>query len=364
MRYYSLTNRWVSQLNLADCIALIEQIEKGKKYRSMLEKFYNRYGELDPQGAIARLNESLWKSADTYSTLLSNVLQGWGRKHPAEAWDFFSKLDQNEVLKDHFYRDLAFEVFQAWAARDVETAYNYLLKAEGQYFYRGASGYYFGLPQRVDFHREAAQLEITLKEGRHLCGSSLVINGQEWYNQQELAVRFAGKWAMKDADAATEWLLRVFPGAGQQKNNPEWIANRLGFFVASWSGLYGPNEPDAAIEWTLNQHELLQSTIFQELAIPFIAKNSPVEIFDIVQKIQSVDRQALLLEQLVRSPAHQIHGYYGGVMGIAACVEPDVMESALHQFAFTEQQRQRVSNAIQERRDYEAKQPPPPPSDW
>jgi hypothetical protein len=169
---------------------------------------------------------------------------------------------------------------------------------------------------------------------------------------------------MQDANAATQWWLAVLPGKGAAKSDPDWRANRLGFFVAVWAGIALENEPDAALAWVAKNRELWQKSEFQELVIPELAKYRPVETITLLQSIDSVDRQALLLEEMVRSPEYLNHGAKGSVIDIAALVHPDAMRPLLRHFSLSSEQADKVHKAIIERIDYERKKPSLAPTGW
>ena len=361
-RYWDLTQKWLADLSLSDCIGLIEFCETPRRYHHLLDRLYERYGELDHKSAFDRIDKDSTRHASLKSAQISYVIIGWGRVQPAEAWAYTTDLDKEKVLRENNYRDIASEIFGSWVKLDPDQAHQHLLKTEGDSFYAGSTAYYYGLPQTADFRKEASKMEDAIKNQRYFSGDEINHYGVEWSAQVMSSSQFASSWASVDADAAIAWWLKVSTDSEEMKAHTEWRAYRLGFLVASWVGIHIPYDPDPAIRWLSANLDILQSDEFQKIALPSLAKHRPKETMELIRKIESIDQQAYRVAQLVRSPAPFLGKY--GIYNIAGIVEPDIVESVLDTFSFDVDQRKRVINAIRERRIYEANQPVPPPSDW
>lgn len=361
-RYWDLTQKWLADLSLSDCIGLIEFCETPRRYHHLLDRLYERYGELDHKSAFDRIDKDSTRHASLKSAQISYVIIGWGRVQPAEAWAYTTDLDKEKVLRENNYRDIASEIFGSWVKLDPDQAHQHLLKTEGDSFSAGSAAYYYGLPQTADFRKEASKMEDAIKNQRYFSGDEINHYGVEWSAQVMSSSQFASSWASVDADAAIAWWLKVSTDSEEMKAHTEWRAYRLGFLVASWAGFHIPHDPDPAIRWLSANLDILQSDEFQKIALPSLAKHRPKETMELIRKIESIDQQAYRVAQLVRSPAPFLGKY--GIYNIAGIVEPDIVESVLDTFSFDVDQRKRVINAIRERRIYEANQPVPPPSDW
>jgi hypothetical protein len=361
-RYWNLTQKWLADLSLSDCIGLIEFCETPRRYHNLLDRLYERYGELDHKSAFDRIDKDNTRDASLKSAQISYVIIGWGQVQPAEAWAYTTDLDKEKVLRENNYRDIASEIFGSWVKLDPDQAHQHLLKTEGDSFSAGSAAYYYGLPQTADFRKEASKMEDAIKNQRYFSGNEINHYGVQWSELVMASSQFASSWASVDADAAIAWWLKVSTDSDEMKAHSEWRAYRLGFLVASWAGFHIPHDPDPAIRWLSANLDILQSDEFQRIALPSLAKHRPKETMELIRKIELIDQQASLVAQLVSSPPPFLGKY--GLFQIAAVVEPDIVESVLDTFSFDVDQRKRVINAIRERRNYEANQPVPPPSDW
>jgi hypothetical protein len=137
----------------------------------------------------------------------------------------------------------------------------------------------------------------------------------------------------------------------------------MGSLFICWAGQYEELYPDQALKWAKANPDMLQNRKFIRYAIPSLAKHRPKETIELIRKIHSPSIQAQELANLTRAPVFSGDGKYR-TKDTSDILSPDLAEKALDNFSFNQEQRQLVIDAIRGRREYEAKQPAPSPSDW
>jgi hypothetical protein len=361
-RYYKITGHWISELTLDDCVALIESIEEEKICYDMLDVLYERYGELDHQGAMNRVNEVSKKDEDVTCAKITSVLIGWARVEPEVSWVYFLNLSKEGVLPGLDYTHLARRIFNSWANLDHTVAYQYLIKTERRHFAVAVSSYYYGLSDKADFPKEAEQLEQIMKDVNFRDGSFSNHHDMEWTNKELLPATLVSKWANHDMDAAISWWLKNYDSRQSQLSEEDNHAFRMGVLFVIWAGEY-EFYPDKALQWANANLDVLQNSYFIEFAIPSLAKHRPSETVELIRKILSKKKQAEQLANVTRAPVIVGDGRYRS-QKTSAILSPDLVESLIDSFSFNEAERQQVVDAICGRREYEANQPAPPASEW
>jgi hypothetical protein len=364
MRYYKLRQEWVDALDLSDCIALIDKSEGTQLEGEFREKLYIQYGRLDHQSALQRVEKMVFKDKTMKILLISNITEGWGSVYPEEAWQFFDEKIKSGALLDMKFDRVSQVIFEAWARKNSEEAYQNLMKTKGEYLWSGAIGFYWGLPDTVNFPEEAIRLEEAISAHKFLSGSHWLMNsGREWNSQETLAADFASKWANKDMDAAIQWWLKLDDTKVEDKDIDKRRVYRIGLLFYAWMGYFEEKNPDRIIKWIYANLENLQYSEFRNLVLPLLVIYRPHESLDIVKKIQPVRLQALVLSGLIQSTEHLNREERFNRRG-STILFTDLAEKALATLNYDNEASQWVRDAISKRREFERTKPQPAPSDW
>lgn len=365
-RYYTLTQKWIGSLSRSDCVALIDLAEIDRSRDVLRQELYQRYGELDPQGAWLRISKCQ-EGDGMKHYLTTSMLQGWGKSQPVEAWNYlmgFNEEDGYSRLSNGGTPEFAArEIMEAWAGKDAPSAYASLLKAPRALFMHASCGYYYGLSDSVDFEFESRQLEALLDpvNGLKNLSSGWVSPGDP--PEHRLPIALGTKWANRDPEAANVWWLKIDKNVESWTDKEEWKTYRTAQFVNEWAGVYVEQSPERALEWVNSHPELLQQLHFQEVALPAFARWLPEKAIDLIRRIAPPERQAAQLRRLTRAPVFSGADQYRRKEP-SAILPPDLVERSIGKFTFTDEERRMVTEAIKGRLEYEANQPVLPPSGW
>lgn len=107
----------------------------------------------------------------------------------------------------------------------------------------------------------------------------------------------------------------------------------------------------------------LQHESFQEKVIPAIAKDRPIEGLTLIRQISESTARSFVLRDLVKRPSVEGQGRYRRKVP-SAILDPEMVEAEFPAMHLDDEGLRRVKEAIQRRREYEAKQPEPPPATW
>jgi len=366
-RYFRATEKWISQLSIEDCVALLDMIESRDIHHELRKYLYSHYGKLDAMAAYKRVAQVESDDASMMHYLSGYVMDGWGSREPSKAWYYY--LENIKPLIDignnygHNYYRTAFTIFEQWAKKNPKEGYAQVLQAKGDFFESGIYGYYKGLPTNTEFAMEAKQFSSDVVPRRNEFSTSFWRYGKEWNGAENLAAILAAKWASVDADAATDWWVTWWLRfKNNAKNiNEEQRASVLGLLIPEWTGTYVENQPELAIRWIYDHQNYLQHHAFAAEAVPSIAKYRPDIAMDFIKMIKSPDSQASLLSMLTapRAPS----GQYGDLHP-SCLLPPKLVEDALSTFEFNEKQKGFVLRSIDARKKFEAEKPELPASDW
>lgn len=380
MRYWTAVRRWVADLTLDDCLALIESVERNNGYPSFRRDLYARYGELAGRAGIsereAGLRNALQQKAngnpaspDVLAAAMCHIMTGWSKNAPAEVWQYLRSWNQpagdNGLRTCGEARFMVQDLFQNWATRDHHQAFDALSAVTAEDFESASSGYYLGLPAHADFAAEAGRLDqlIRLKtaDGQLRWNSGeghQDDRGADYFLSRSLATR----WVDRDPDAAIQWWNTRDPDSARADGSASWLGRWTGQLIAHWA-TGDPNAGTHAAEWLLENPQWLREASFQDEALPALAKTSPAAVIPLIRGLESADRQASLLSEYTRAPAFLGEGIYRRLVP-SALLDPDAVEAVLSEFGFDDKQLERVRNAIRERRKFEAEKPPPVDCGW
>lgn len=365
-RYYNATREWIDALSRDDCLALLDHSEASGNSHDIEHKLYRRLGELDPAQALERIAERI-ESRSYGLALQCDVLQGWGKVAPREAWNHFLSLDQGNLghplRATGESREIASAVFDSWAKLNPAEAFESLITVPPEDFRAASTAYYNGLPPSADFEIEAEKLGSMLGLDQEKPHYFSHWDAEDWPPVYGLPLLLASRWADQQPDKAVKWWLETDGKRDQWDSEKEWEGDRIGRLVENWAGAYEVNNPDAALRWIESRSEILQSPQFQDRALPALAKHRPTAAIDLIRRIESKDQQAYQLALLTRAPAFTGEDRYRR-QEPSAILPPDLVEQSLSTFGFDQEQLQRVQSALKERRTYESTKPVFPPSGW
>lgn len=365
-RYFDATPSWVNALTKTDCFAQLDHSEASGNSHSLEHELYRRLGELDPEQALARIAERI-KSRSYGLALQCDVLQGWGKVAPREAWNHFLSLDQGNLghplRATGESREIASAVFDSWAKSNPAEAFESLITVPPEDFRAASTAYYNGLPPSADFEDEAEKLGSMLGLDQEKPHYFSHWDAEDWPPAYGLPLLLATRWADQQPDEAVKWWLETDSKRDHWDSETEWEGDRIGRLVENWAGAYEVNNPDAALRWIGSRPELLQLRQFQDRALPALAEHRPTAVIDLIRRIESMDHQAYQLALLTRAPSFVGEDRYRR-QEPSAILPPDLVEQGLSTFGFDQEQSQRVQSALTGRREYEATKPVFPPSGW
>jgi len=304
--YYDDTEDWIDLLSLSDCETLLAGRSEREFHHSLFNKIYRRYGELDPQGAIASLGgvpSEITRSGEVTIelVLICYVLEGWGKAEPEDAWSYFRSWRREDGTNPIRFamesRGISRAVFKSWSTKDPAAAYDALVGSPREDFEKGSVSYYRGLPPTVDFSVEAEKFDRLLavkRERKELWWASGNTKPDDF-----LGLLLATKWCDQNPDEAENWWLERETWGIGFRSTPERESHWLGKLVASWAGAWEVNNPDAVLRWLDAHPERIQEQHFREQVFPALAKWRPDSVADLVLEVEGALWQASALRSVV-----------------------------------------------------------------
>lgn len=373
-QYYRDTQDWVDALGLDDCVKLIDQMERSAQFHQLIHKLYIRYGVLDAEGAIKRLGGDPrdLRTDSLKLALLCDVIQGWAKTSPADAWAYFERWTTDEghnpLRAAGEAGDIPFEVFKSWAAQNSSEAFSTLQHIPSKEFHMGVRGYIHGLPASADFRSEATKWE-SLLQGRSDAIPQLGATERDTPNFW-LSLTLATKWMDRDSDSASAWWLTRDPyGRNLDSTSIDSRAQEsywVGLLIENWAGPWAyetENNPSEAVRWIMSNPSFLTHQGFQDQALPAIARHRPDDAMELIRQIESSQRRSYVLYMLLRPPTFEGEGRYRRQVP-SAILNPDAVESELATLGLDDDDLERVEATIATRREFDSSQPPPQASTW
>ncbi len=379
LRYWNYTRRWINSLSAADCESLINDMEARKLSWCLRVRIFERYGELLGREAITRkgVTSEHLKAGDTLATrtIVSekggetcNMIAGWARRDPESAWRFYRSMDSSDT-QNHLgdgsgdAQSMFQMVFEAWAERDPDTAFSYVMKCQHEEYEQASEGYFLGLKGPA-FASEAAKLDRLISYKRNL--GELTWSRNDETAEYALGIALALRWVDQDPAAAFGWWM----SRDDDKHDADRDANRKGY----WTGLLfemwsnpgaweDPSPPKRAAQWLENNTRLLSEESFRDVALPAVARKSPDTAIRLIRGLDDPQKMAYYLAQLACKPTFIGEDRYRRMVP-SALLDPDIVENELSQYDFNSDQMNLVMNAITERRKYEAEKPTFPDCGW
>lgn len=374
-QYYKDTQDWVDALGLEDCVELIDKMERSAQFHQLIHKLYIRYGTLDPDGAIQHLggDPRHLRTDSLKLALLCDIIQGWAKTSPAEAWAYFERWTTDEghnpIREAGESQDIPFEVFKSWSAQDTSSAFSTLQHIPSEEFHMGARGYIHGLPASADFDSEATKWERLL-EGRSdaipLLGEAERDTPNFW-----LSLTLATKWMDRDSDSASAWWLtrdryeRSLDSISIDRRTQR-EAYWVGLLIENWAGPWTyetENNPSDAVRWIMSNPSFLTHEGFQDQALPAIARHRPDDAMVLIRQIESPQRRSYVLYKLLRPPTFEGEGRYRRRVP-SAILSPEAVESELATLGLDGDDLERIEATIAARREFDSRQPQPQASTW
>lgn len=127
---------WLDALSEADCISLIESLEKLTEFHDLTSDLYRRLGEIEPSIALARIGAAPPELPNDPIRLahLCASIQGWAQSDPQRAWDYYKHWEtvsgKNPLRERGGATEIPQYVFASWVTKDTKSAYEALVELE------------------------------------------------------------------------------------------------------------------------------------------------------------------------------------------------------------------------------------------